>query len=96
MTNSDTVRGKLLSEAIRLTEGDRNKTYGSPYGNLSLTARLVSTFIGTTVTASQMAVIMALVKIARLVQTPDHKDSHLDAAAYMAIAYECELSEANE
>jgi hypothetical protein len=36
---------------------------------------------------------MALVKISRLVQTPDHEDSYVDGAAYIAIAGELATEE---
>lgn len=36
---------------------------------------------------------MAQVKISRLVHTPNHQDSYIDAAAYLAIAGELESSD---
>jgi len=40
------------------------------------------------ITPAQAALCMAMVKAARLVQTPSHDDSYIDGAAYFAIAGE--------
>ncbi len=85
-------RASVLRRAERLTCGDRNTSYGAPTANMADTAALWSAFLGTPVTGAQVAVCMALVKVARLRASPDHFDSHVDAAAYMAIAYECAAS----
>lgn len=81
-------RGKILTEAQRLTLADRNKNYGKPVVNHQRIADLWSTYLESEVTASQVAICMALVKVARLMETPDHLDSFCDAAAYLAIAGE--------
>jgi len=39
--------------------------------------------------ADDVAIMMALLKIARLAVTPEHRDSAVDGAAYLAIAHEC-------
>ncbi len=85
-------RAAVLRRAEHLTCGDRNASYGAPTVNMADTAALWSAFLGTPVTGAQVAVCMALVKAARLRASPDHFDSHVDAAAYMAIAYECAAS----
>ena len=82
-------RANVLRRAEALTCGPRNEAYGGPVGNMADTAALWSAFLGVPVTGQQVAVCMALVKIARLRTSPDHMDSHDDAAAYIAIAYEC-------
>jgi hypothetical protein len=81
-------RVACLRRAEALTTGPRNATYGTPTANMADIAALWSTFLGQPVTGQQVAVCMALVKIARLRASPDHQDSHDDAAAYMAIAWE--------
>lgn len=85
-------RAAVLRRAEHLTCGDRNASYGAPTANMADTAALWSAFLGTPVTGAQVAVCMALVKVARLRASPDHFDSHVDAAAYLAIAYECTVS----
>lgn len=81
-------RGEILAEADRLTHGDRDKNYGSPLVNHQRIAAIWSVILGQEVTPSQVALCMAGVKIARLVETPNHEDSFVDAAAYIAIAGE--------
>ena len=81
-------RKEILETALDLTTGDRNKSYGDPYDNLQRTANIWKEILGCEVSASQVALCMVGIKIARLVETPNHLDSFVDGAAYMAIAGE--------
>ena len=81
-------RAEILHTAIDLTCGDRDNTYGTPKTNHDRIAAIWSVILETEVNAQQVALCMAGVKIARLIQTPDHQDSYIDGAAYMAIAGE--------
>lgn len=81
-------RGGILDEAKRLTHTDRQKNYGSPYVNHKRIADLWSVYLENEITPSQVALCLCLVKIARLIETPDHEDSFVDLAAYAAIAGE--------
>jgi len=81
-------RGEILAEADRLTHGDRNKNYGSPLVNHQRIAGLWSIWLETEITPAQAAMCLALVKVARLIETPDHLDSFIDGAAYFSIAGE--------
>ena len=81
-------RGEILDEANRLTHGDRDKNYGTPYINHKRIADIWTVILGIEVTPSQVALCMAGVKIARLVESPDHLDSFIDLAAYAAISGE--------
>ena len=83
-------RGEILDEAKRLTHTDRQKNYGSPYVNHKRIADLWSVYLETEITPSQVALCLCLVKIARLIETPDLEDSFVDLAAYAAIAGEIE------
>lgn len=83
-----TNRGKILDEATELVYGDRQNDYGTPQDNFGRIAKGWSTILRQEVTPAQVALCMAWLKIARLVQTPDHKDSFVDGAAYMALAGE--------
>jgi len=86
-------RGKILDEAKRLTHSDRQNTYGDPLTNHQRIADLWSVYLETEITPSQVALCLCLVKIARLMQTPDHIDSFIDLAAYGAIGGEISASE---
>jgi hypothetical protein len=80
---------ELLDEASRVRD-QRGSIYGDAYENMRTTADLVSAYLGVSITADQMAIILALVKIARLKQTAGYvnRDSYLDCIAYLAIAGE--------
>ena len=81
-------RGKILDEAKRLTQSDRQNAYGDPLINHQRIADLWSVYLGNKVTPSQVALCLCLVKIARLMETENHLDSFIDLAAYAAIAGE--------
>lgn len=81
-------RAEILSEATRLTVGDREKSYGTPQKNHERIAAMWSVILEGEVTPTQVALCMAALKIARLVETPDHLDSYVDGAAYLGIAGE--------
>jgi hypothetical protein len=83
-------RGEILDEAKRLTHGDRNKNYGKPLTNHARIAGLWSIFLEQEITPAQVAICMGLVKVARLIESPDHLDSFIDLAAYASIAGEIE------
>ena len=80
-------RGDILKEAARLTASDRQNQYGDPRTNHSRIADLWTTYLETEIEPDQVAICMALVKIARLMETQS-ADSYIDLAAYAAIAGE--------
>lgn len=90
------TRVQTLETAIHLTGGDRNKSYGPPYDNLSDCAEMWNAYINTKVgcltvqlNAEDVAWMMTLVKMTRSFQSGYHPDNYTDAAAYSAIAGEC-------
>ena len=56
-------------------------------------ADLWSVYLEKEISPSQVALCLCLVKIARLIETPDHLDSIIDLAAYTAIYGEINDSE---
>jgi hypothetical protein len=74
----------FLNEA-RTTIEDRGMYYGHPSDNMQRTAALWSAFLEMPVTDYQVATCMALLKIARSMETAK-VDTYIDAAAYLAIA----------
>ena len=80
-------RGDILQEAARLTAKDRQNIYGDPRINHVRIADLWTTYLEHQITPQQVAICMALVKIARLMET-ETEDSFVDLAAYAAIAGE--------
>jgi hypothetical protein len=83
-------RGEILDEAKRLTHGERDKSYGTPLVNHTRIAGLWSIYLEQDITPSQVAICMGLVKVARLIESPNHLDSFVDLAAYASIAGEIE------
>jgi len=76
--------GDYLTEA-RATIQDRGMDYGHPTDNMSRTASLWSAYLEMPVTDYQVAMCLALVKIARSMET-GKVDNYIDGAAYFAIS----------
>lgn len=83
-------RGEILDEAKRLTAKDRQEIYGDPRTNHCRIADLWTIYLEHEITPSQVAICMGLVKVARLIESPDHLDSFIDLAAYASIGGEIE------
>lgn len=73
----------LADEAVAITSGDRHDTYGHPADDFGRAALIWSGILGHPVTAAQVALCMAGVKLARLHHSPDHRDSVVDAHGYL-------------
>ena len=83
------ISQSILEEANKLIGGDRNDDYGDKLTNHQNIAALWSVFLRKNITPHDVAMCMALVKVARLMHA-HKKDSYLDLAAYAAIAGEIE------
>ena len=77
----------ILKEAEKLVGGDRQEHYGDKLTNHEKIANFWSAYLNFNVTPHDVAICMALVKIARL-KHAHKKDSYVDLAAYAAIAGE--------
>ena len=78
----------VLERAISLIHGQRAKDYGDAQSSFQRMADLVNPIIKKAdgnLSASDMALVMIQVKIARLQETPDHEDSWTDIAGYAAL-----------
>lgn len=85
----DNKRTEILREAAHLVNRDRAKEYGPPEENFLRIAAGWSVILGTAVTAEQVGLCMAWLKIARIAGDGQaSRDSYTDAAAYMALAGE--------
>jgi hypothetical protein len=76
--------GDFLNEA-RATIEDRGMDYGHPTDNMSRTASLWSAYLEVPVTDYQVAMCLALVKVARSMET-SKVDNYIDGSAYFAIS----------
>jgi len=65
---------------------DRGADYGTPAINHLRIARLWSTYLDHHIEPNEVAICMALVKIARIQESPNHTDSYKDGCSYIALA----------
>jgi hypothetical protein len=80
-----------LNEAKGIIQ-DRGRDYGHPTDNMSRTAALWSAYLEMPITDYQVSICMALVKIARSMETAK-TDTYIDLVAYSAIAAQLHTEE---
>jgi hypothetical protein len=78
-----------LLDACKVALNSRGQHYGKVLENHNRIAKIWSIILGFDVTEEQVALMMVGLKVARLVETPDHQDSILDIAGYAAVMSEC-------
>ena len=89
-------RQKIIAEATRLVSTDREKSYGNKRKNHLNIAKLWSAYLDKDVTPHDVAMLMALLKIART-KLGDHTiDNYIDLVGYAAIAGEIADKENNQ
>ena len=81
------VRRAILEKAIACVCGEREQDYGAPEDNFKTIGRLWTAYTGVTFTAKDVAMMMALLKVARI-KAGDKADSFVDLAGYAACAGE--------
>lgn len=73
----------ILDEANELTSKDRQKIYGHPADDFAKVARMAAPILESKIDPRlKHALYMVQVKIARLLNTPEHHDSIVDLAGY--------------
>jgi hypothetical protein len=82
------VREKALDTAKSLVSGQRATDYGDAKESFTRIAAIWTAILDTPITAGQAALMLAGLKMARLVQTIDHEDSWVDLAGYAALGAE--------
>lgn len=86
--NVSSPRVEALRQAATIVAGERDNTYGGPEDNFKRIAQLWSVILQREVSLTEVASCMAAVKLARLVNSPNHLDSWVDLAGYAACGYE--------
>lgn len=81
-------REETLDRAKQCVCGLRESRYGSPENNFQVIANLWSAYNGTDFTANDVAMMMALLKIARIKTGKATEDSFVDLAGYASIGAE--------
>ena len=80
--------------AAEATVKNREGDYGSPQQNFERIAALWNVILAVKlgkeheISAADVGMMMIGIKLARLIETPDHQDSAVDAAGYAALLAE--------
>lgn len=91
------TREETLDRAKAVVTGERESTYGGPEDSFRLIANLWEPYIMSKCASSgvlvciepeDVAILLALLKIARLASSPAHEDSWVDLAGYAACGAE--------
>lgn len=82
------ARERILQEAIKQIDGEREKDYGSPEDNFQIIADFWSQYTGTKITSLDVAMMMCLLKIARIKNGGGTGDSFVDLAGYASCGAE--------
>lgn len=83
------TRGDALLEAHRIVNGERQNAYGAPENAFGTIAQLWYAYLGPQteraghlyLTAHNVAVMLALLKVGRIAHNPTHHDSHVFGVA---------------
>ncbi len=84
-------RSEILKEAEKCVCGQREHDYGKPEDCFALIGKLWEAYTGTKFTAKDVAIMLALLKVARI-KAGDKADSFVDLAGYAACAGEIATS----
>ncbi|ALG30719.1 hypothetical protein AOZ07_02905 [Glutamicibacter halophytocola] len=90
------ARETVLTTAEQLINGDRAKDYGDASENFQRIANLWEPILGVEVTATDVALCLTQLKVSRLITSPAHKDSWVDAAGYIALGGEIANKETHD
>lgn len=87
-------RTDILFTASDYISRDRNTTHGDAERNFGMIAAYWSAHLDTTVTPADVAVMMTLLKLARIKSNPAHTDNWIDGCGYLACGGEIATGEA--
>ena len=77
-------RTELLNKALEIVNGARLENYGSPEQNFARIAAFWTLYLQRHITPADVAIMMVLMKTARLQNNVKHEDSWIDIAGYAA------------
>jgi hypothetical protein len=83
------TRKQILEAADRCVNGERQEQYGTPEDNFRTIAEFWQIYLSkkpqpTTIDAHDVAIMMALLKVARIASGTFKEDSYIDACGYLA------------
>ena len=82
------TRKECLDLAAECVLQDRNSQYGEPEDSFGVIANFWSVYLGRKIAPVDVAVMMALLKIARIKGNKSYADGYVDLAGYAACAAE--------
>lgn len=85
------VREEILNRAIKCVCTDRNTQYGEPEDSFRVISYLWETYLNRPLTPHDVGIMMALLKIARIMTGQTKADNYVDAAGYIACAAQCKV-----
>lgn len=97
-------RGQILQEAHEIINGHRQTAHGTPENTFSLIADFWNVYLskrdGSGVTYGKLsshdvAMMMALFKMARVISGTEYHDSLIDACGYIALGHDLKISDAD-
>lgn len=77
---------KITDEAVEKVFGERQEDYGHPADDFKRSAAAINALYGTNFQPHDIPVLMSLMKLSRLVQSPRHRDSWVDMVGYALTA----------
>lgn len=86
-------RADVLDAAKILVTKDRADQHGNMENNFATIAEYWSTHLGSEVKPSDVGIMMALLKIARMKSNVEYKDNYEDGCGYLACAGEIAIRE---
>lgn len=86
------TRAEILDKAKACVVGDREQDYGSPESNFGRIANLWTAFLNASISPTDVAAMLALLKIARIASGHAKDDNWVDLAGYAACGGEIEAS----
>lgn len=82
------TRKETLENALKCVCGERQDQYGTPENNFGRIAKLWTAYLGYEVSSVDVAMMMAMLKIARIKTGSATDDSFVDLAGYAACGAE--------
>jgi len=83
------TRKECLEQAMGCVLCDRNNEYGRPEDSFGVIANFWSVYLGRKVYPHDVAMMMSLLKIARIKANKGYADGYIDLAGYAACGAEC-------
>jgi hypothetical protein len=98
------TRAEILDKAKEYITKDRNSNYGNPEDNFGIIATFWSSYLRTKmpdklmspISTGDVAAMMILVKVARILSSPKHPDHWVDIAGYAGCGGQCMTEKKND